>query len=344
MKQAKLVGEKELAFEEVDRPKPSEEEVLIRVKACGICGSDIHSYQGEHPFVHPPIVLGHEFSGTIEEAGDRAGDLSVGDKVVVEPNITCGECYNCKHGRYNICDNLQVIGNVGYDGAFADYISVPAEKALRIPDEMTFEEGALVEPAAVGVHAVRISEQKIGDRVLIIGAGTIGLVTMVSAKMAGASEIMVTDLEDDRLERAKKLGADHLVNTGDLEGSPGELIEKKFGEAGTDIIYDCVGFENTLNQAIEVARKGTQIMLVGVPKGELSVNMAFVQDRELDIQGSLMYVKKDFETAIQMLDRGLIEADDLITHRFDFDELEEAFELAIDTTTNDEKLKVMVNF
>ncbi|MBS3791564.1 MAG: alcohol dehydrogenase catalytic domain-containing protein [Candidatus Bipolaricaulota bacterium] len=344
MKQANLVGEKEIAFEEVEKPTPEDGEVLIEVKSCGICGSDVHSYQGEHPFVHPPIVLGHEFSGVVSETGKDVKNVNPKDKVVVEPNIVCNDCYNCNHGRYNICENLQVIGNVGYDGAFADFIAVPEEKVIKIPEDMGFEEGALVEPTAVGVHAVRISDQKLGDKVVVIGAGTIGLVTLVAAKDAGASETIITDLEDSRLERAKNLGADHAINTGELDDGLSEFIQAEFGKDGADIIFDCVGFDNTLNQAIEVARKGTQIMLVGVPKGNLDVNMAFVQDRELDIQGSLMYVQRDFKTAVNMIDRGQIKTEDLITNRFDFEELEEAFELAIDPSNMGEKLKVMVNF
>lgn len=342
MRQVELVGGEELSLEEVDQPTPSSDEVKIDIKACGVCGSDVHSYKGEHPFVKPPIVLGHEFSGVISETGENAREFEVGDKVVVEPNITCKECYNCDHGRYNICENLKVIGNVGYDGAFADFITVPEKKALRIPDRMSFEEGALVEPAAVGVHAVRVSNQELGDKVLVLGAGTIGLATMLAAKDAGASEIIVTDLEERRLKRAERLGADHVVNTSGLDSDLSDLLQEKFGEAKSDIVYDCVGFDSTLNQAIEVARKGTQVMLVGVPKGELNVNMAFVQDRELDIQGSLMYVKKDFQTAIQLVDKGVVPVDEFITHRFQLEELEEAFELAADSAKMAEKLKIMI--
>ena len=342
MKQSKLVGEEEFAFEEVEKPSPSEDEVLINVKACGICGSDVHSYKGEHPFVSPPIVLGHEFSGIISETGESVEGFEKGDKVVVEPNITCGTCYNCNHGRYNICENLQVIGNVGYDGAFADYITVPANKSLKIPERMSFEEGALVEPTAVGVHSVRVSEQELGDKILILGAGTIGLATLLAAKDAGASEIVITDLEGKRLERAKRLGADYAVNPSELELGLEEFLKQKFGEAKADIIYDCVGFDSTLNEAISVARKGTQIMLVGVPKGELEVNMAFIQDRELDIQGALMYVKKDFQTAIELVEKGQVKANAFITHRYDLEDLGQAFDLAADPTKMDETLKIIV--
>lgn len=342
MRQAELVEDEELVLKEVDKLEPDKSEIRIRVKACGVCGSDVHSYKGEHPFVSPPIVLGHEFSGIIDSTGVNASKYEVGDKVVVEPNITCGDCHNCQNGSYNICENLKVIGNVGYDGAFADYITVPEDKALKIPDQMSFEEGALVEPVAVGAHAVRISNQELGDKVLILGAGTIGLTTMLAAKDAGASEVIITDLKDERLYRAERLGADYTISIGDSEAKLSSFVKRQFGEDKSDIIYDCVGFASTLNQAINLARKGTQIVLVGVPQGELKTNMAFVQDRELDILGSLMYVKKDFRKAIQLVYEGLVDSNEFITHKYSLEKIEEAFELAADSSDMDDKLKVMI--
>lgn len=344
MQQAKLTAPETLTYEEVDKPSPAPEEVVIKVKVCGICGSDIHSYQGKHPFVHPPIVLGHEFSGVVEEVGTNVEDFDSGDKVTVEPNLPCGHCYNCNHGDYNICKDLEVVGNVGYDGAFAEFISIPADRVVPIPEEMTFEQAALIEPAAVGVHAVRISEQETGDNVVVLGAGTIGLLTVGSAVASGAKDVIATDLSTERLELAKELGADLAHNPGNEEDSLDQVIQKQFGPAGADMVYDCVGVESTVNQAISVARKGSQIMLVGVPKGNLSVNLAYVQDRELDIKGSLMYVRKDFLEAIELIKSEELQVTKLITHRFPFEDLEEAFQLAIDENQVDEKLKILVRF
>lgn len=344
MKRANLTAPRELTFEEVEKPAVGPGEVLVEVKACGICGSDIHSYQGEHPFVHPPIVLGHEFSGLVAEVGADVEGFRPGDKVIAEPNLPCGECYNCRHGRYNICEELEVVGNVGYDGAFADFISLPQEKVIQVPDTLSFQQAAMVEPAAVGVHGVRISEQELGDRVLVIGAGTIGQLLAQAAKRAGAESLMITDLISGRLEVARELGADFAINPAELDKGLEEYLVDKFGPDKADLIYECVGLENTIEEAIEVARKGTEIVIVGVPQGEVSVNMAFVQDRELNLQGSLMYVRKDFHTAIRLIERGEMNVDKLITHQFSFEELEEAFQLAIDEEKMDQKLKVMVNF
>ncbi|MBS3812900.1 galactitol-1-phosphate 5-dehydrogenase [Candidatus Bipolaricaulota bacterium] len=344
MKRARLTAIEELTFEDVDKPSPEEREVTIEVKVCGICGSDVHTFQGKHPFVHPPIVLGHEFSGVVDEVGDRVDNFRPGDRVTVEPNLPCGACYNCRHGRYNICENLQVIGNVGYDGAFAEFITVPADRVVPIPDGITYDQAALIEPAAVGVHGVRASEGEIGDRVIVFGAGTIGLSILSSVRAAGAKQVVVSDLSDYRLKIAEELGGDVTYNPSRSARDLEDLVLDTFDGSKADIIYDCVGVEETINEAISVARKGSQIVLLGVPEGNLNVNMAFLQDRELEIKGSLMYVRKDFHEAIELIHGGKFKVDKLITHRFSFDELERAFQLAIDETKMGEKMKILVEF
>ena len=342
MKQANLTAPEEFTFEEVDKPSLGPNDVNINVKVCGVCGSDIHSYQGKHPFVKPPIVLGHEFSGVVESVGDKVEEFSSGDRVTVEPNMPCWDCYNCNRGDYNICQNLQVIGNVGYSGAFAEYISVPSNRVVAIPDRVTFEQGALIEPLAVGIHAVRISQQEVGDNVVVLGAGTIGLLTASSAVAAGAREVITTDLFDNRLELAEELGVDLTYNSRYAEDELDEVIKSQFGAAKSDLIYDCVGIEPTLNQGLSIARKGSQIMLVGVPGEDLTVNAALIQDGEIDLKGSLMYVRRDFLEAIDLVESGQIDVNKLISHRFAFKDIDEAFELAVDESKNDETMKILV--
>jgi len=339
MLQAKLVAPEKIKLEKVETPPIKEKQVLIRVKVCGICGSDIHSYKGKHPFVHPPIVLGHEFSGVIHQVGRGVDNLSPGDKVVVEPNIVCGKCYNCLHGRYNICTNLKVIGCVGYDGAFSEYIAVPKEKVLKLPDEISFDKAALIEPAAVAIHAVRKAGEKIGDRVVILGAGTIGLLVMQAAKLAGAKEIIITDLLSYRLEKAENLGADRAVNP-KLEDLV-SLVHKEYGKDGIDLVYDCVGIEKTIFQAIQIARKGTKIMVVGVPEKKIEIDLSLVQDRELEIVGSLMYIREDFTKAIDLIQKEKIKVAPLITHHFKLKDIEKAFHLI--TKGKEEVVKVLIN-
>lgn len=339
MLQANLVAPEKIFFEKTKIPLLGEKEVLIKVKICGVCGSDVHSYKGKHPFVHPPIVLGHEFSGVIHQIGTRVNSFSPGDRVIVEPNIVCGKCYNCLHGRYNICTNLKVVGCVGYDGAFAEYVAVPEKKVLRLPGNISFEKAALVEPVAVAVHAVRKAKQKINDVVVILGAGTIGLLVMQVAKLAGAGKVIVTDVLDYRLKKAGELGADRLVNPASQDLI--KIIQEKYGRNEVDLIYDCVGIEETISQAIQIARKGIRIMVIGVPEERIKVDLSLIQDRELEIVGSLMYVREDFKAAIDFIQKEKLKVKPLVTHHFKLKDVDKAFHLI--TEEKKEVLKVLID-
>jgi len=211
MKQIKLTLPENLSIEEVPKPQPKGKEVLIKVRNCGICGSDIHAYFGKHPFISTPIVLGHEFSGDVEEVGSRVKNIKVGERVTVEPSLVCGKCYQCQEGRYNICQSLKVIGCQA-PGALAQYITVPAEKVIPVPESVSYEKAAMIEPTAVGFHSVRRSHLKKGDNVLILGAGPIGILTLQAVRAGGAGKIIITDLNDCRLNMAKRLGADYPLN------------------------------------------------------------------------------------------------------------------------------------
>lgn len=339
MLQAKLVDLQSIELEEVEIPEVRENEVLIKVKTCGICGSDIHAYKGEHPFVHPPIVLGHEFSGVISKIGSNVKNFKEGDKVTVEPNLVCGRCYNCRKGRYNICTNLKVIGCVGYNGAFAEYIVVPSEKLIKLPDGLSFEEAALIEPTAVAVHAVRKTDQKLGQKVLVLGAGPIGLLVMQAAKLQGADQVIITDLLGYRLKKAEIFGADKVVNSS--SENLVELTQEYYGQEGIDLIYDCVGIEETISQALQIVRKGSKIVIVGVPQGNIRTNLAYIQDRELELTGSLMYVREDFTAALNLIEKEKIQVKPLITHRFKLKDLETAFKMLLEA--KEEIFKVLVS-
>jgi len=337
MKQARLLDKYKLRIEEVDVPLLKDNEVLIKVKLAGICGSDVHSYQSIHPFAFPPIVLGHEFVGEITEIGKDVRGFSPGERVVIEPNIACGVCDNCRQGRYNICTNLKVIGFMEDKGGFAEYTAIPADRLLKLPDSLTWEEAVLTEPLAVAVHAVRKSNQKIGERVLIIGAGPIGLFTMQVAKRAGAKEVIITDLLNYRLKIARELGADRVINS--KEEDLLSLIKKDY-RGGIDLVYDCVGREETVNQAINAARKGRRIILVGVPSGELKVALHHIQNNELELIGILMYVREDFNTALSLISKKEIKVKPLITQKFNLTEIEKAFQLIL--SNKEETLKVLI--
>lgn len=322
MKAVRLTGTEQVELIEQPVPEPEPDEVVIAVEQRGICGSDIHAYHGRHPFVHPPVVLGHEFAGRIARVGSDVKGFSEGERVTVEPSLVCGECYNCRIGRYNICDNLQVIG-CQTDGGFADYAAVPAAKTIPIPDNMTMAQGAMVEPLAVAYHALRVAGFESGMRVVVLGAGTIGLCTLLALRERGAACIVVTDVLGQKLERASNLGAD-LVLRGDAE----DAVEKTRSFLGrrADVVFDCVTNKTSIAQAIALAEKGGQVIVEGVPGGEVPVPLHLVQDREIELKGTLMYLREDYEAAIDAISGGRADVDALITDRFPLDRVADAFE------------------
>jgi L-iditol 2-dehydrogenase len=325
-----------MVIEEVEIPVPGPGEIQVRVAVCGVCGSDVHAFHGKHPFVSAPIVPGHEFSGTISEIGEGVEGFTVGDRVTVEPSLTCGTCYNCRNGLYNICSELQVLGCQA-SGAFAQYISVPAGKVYKLPDNLDFDDGALVEPSAVGVHAVRKSELSLGDRVVVLGAGVIGLAIVQAAKAAGAGEIIVTGHHEGRLKVAKELGADTTFLAGDTV----KFISDNYGPDGIDIVYEAVGVGATMNEAIDIIRKGAKIIVVGVFGKHPTTKVGLIQDKEIDIRGSLMYVDTDYPRTLELMSSGKIKTKPLITARFPLERVSEAFDIIQEK--RDETLKVLLD-
>ncbi|MCL5071930.1 MAG: alcohol dehydrogenase catalytic domain-containing protein [Actinobacteria bacterium] len=338
MLRANLIGPEHIELENIKRLIPKKGEVLIEVRAAGICGSDVHAYHGNHPFIKFPMVLGHEFSGKVIELGEGSAGVKKGDRVALFPSVTCGHCYNCKNKKSHICANLRVIGCVGFDGGFAEYTTVPVNNIIPISDSMSYKEAALIEPLSVAVHTVKRSGLTQGDRVVIFGSGPIGLFVLAVAKTYGAGEIIMTDLYDNRLKMAKEFGADHIVNTSrhDLI----RYIQERFNPDYIDLIFDCVCNKETMNQAIEIARKGTKIMIVGLPSAEVSTKLHLVQDHELELIGNLMYSKDDFLEARNLIETKKIQIIPLITHSFKLKEIAHAFEVA--DKNKAETLKVII--
>lgn len=332
-----------VVIEHVPDVNPSENEIQVNIAYCGICGSDVHAYKGLHPFVPLPAWPGHESSGIVSKLGPSAekSGLAVGDKVTFEPNLVCGECYNCKVGRYNICENLKVMG-CQTKGMLADYFVAPASKVVKLPRDMSLKDAAMTEPLAVGLHAVRRAGVQVGDHVVIIGAGTIGLSVLQFVKLSGATKILVVDLIEERLDVARKLGATHVVNASIL--SANEYLEKNpnvMGYEGVDITFECVGNEAAINECLKVARKGGKIVVMGV-FGKLvnNFNAAWVQDREFNIIGSLMYTMRDIKDTISAIYKGHVNVEPMITSVVGLDEGAKAFEMADKDIKN--QLKVMV--
>lgn len=337
MIRANLIEPKKIIIEEVEKPKPKENEVVIKTKICGICGSDIHAYYGRHPFIKCPIVQGHEFSGEMAEIGNNVKELKIGQKVTVVPHITCGKCYNCKRGKHNLCKELKFIG-CQTTGAMAEYVVVPANFVIPLPDNISFEEGALIEPLAVGIHAVKRADIKENSRVLILGSGPIGLMTLLAAKSFGAGQVVISDLSDYRLSVAKELGAEYIVNIS--KENLIEYVRSEFGDEGIDFIFECVGAEECVRCATEIARKGSSIVIVGVFGKETKIQMSLVQDKELNIYGSASYLIKDFIDAIRLIDERKVNLKPLISKRFNLKEIQTAYELI--EKERDKILKVLI--
>lgn len=322
---ARLNGTEEIGLEQTPISEPESKEVQIKVQYCGICGTDLHAYLGKHPFINPPVIPGHEFVGKIETIGDEVMNesLSPGDFVTMEPSITCGVCSQCRSGKYHICQELKVFG-CQMDGALAEYVNVPAEKVVKIPPELGIE-GVMVEPAAVGVHAVG-KTPIVNSKVLVVGAGPIGLLTAQAANFFGANTVAVSDLRQDRLNMAQQLGIDSqiLVEENNSEGTG----QSKTGDA-FDLVFECSGTRGGINSAIDQVKKGGQIVLIGVFEGRVHAQLNLVQDRELNLTGSIMYRRPDFLLASELIYQGKIEAKPLLTDQFPLEKTEEAFQKLI---------------
>ncbi len=324
MRQVVLSAPKQFEVREVPVPEITETQVLIRVRAVGICGSDIHAYYGEHPFITCPVVLGHEATGEVVKTGKKVENIQPGDRVIYRPQKICGECSLCREGRYNVCKKLEVWGCQD-TGASSEYYAVEKELVYKIPDHTGYGEGTIIEPLAVGVHAVKrgVSGVK-GKKVWVIGAGTIGNVVAQSAKGLGAAAVMVTDVSDYKLEMAKKCGIDYPVNIKNEDAA--QVMREKFGEDGADVVYECSANEKALNQALDIVRKGINIVIVGVYGNRAAVNLANVQDREYSLVGTLMYTEEDYLEAIGLVRGGKVDLKALISKEFPLEQTAEAYQ------------------
>ena len=338
MLQAVMILPGKIEFNNVPIPEVKAEEVLIKIISIGICGSDIHVYHGKHPYTSYPVVQGHELSGEIAKIGTGVENLKVGDKVTIQPQVVCGKCYSCTHGSYHICDELKVMG-FQTTGTASEYFAVDAKKVLKLPDALSFDEGAMVEPLAVAVHALGRAGDVEGKKILVLGAGPIGNLVAQAAKGLGAEAVMITDLSDYRLEKAKECGVDYCINT--EKQNIGKALAENFGPYKADLILECIGINPTMTQAINNARKGTDIIVVGVFGDKANIDLGFVQDRELRLIGTAMYQEKDYVKAIELIEQGKIRLKNLITNHFAFKDYLKAYELI--EAKKDRVMKVIIN-
>jgi len=338
MKQAVMTQPGKIEFREVDVPELIPGQVLIRIMRIGVCGSDIHVYHGKHPFTSYPVVQGHEVSGEIVKVSPDVKGFSPGDKVTVQPQVVCKECYACTHGDYHICEDLKVMG-FQTTGMASEFFMVDAEKVLKLPHLMSFDEGAIVEPLAVACHCTKRGSKDIkGQNVVVFGAGPIGNLVAQTVKAKGAAKVMITDISQFRLDKAKECGIDYAVNTRDVDLP--KAIENAFGKDKADIIFDCAGNQKTVSDAVSCARKGTDIIMVAVVPDEIKVNFGIIQDRELKIIGTLMYKEEDYLDAIDLLSKKLISTAPIITDYFDFEDFDAAYQLIEER--KDKAMKVLI--
>ncbi len=316
---------KTLIMDEVPTPVPGKGEVLIKVLRCGVCGSDSTIYYGRHPYVTFPVVMGHEFAGVIEAVGAGVTGLKVGARVTIIPHLVCGKCGPCKTETYNFCEHLKCTGAEA-DGGHVQYKIMDARMVLPIPDTMTMEDAAMVEPACVGYHGAKRGDIKPGDNVLIIGAGPIGIFTMQSCKVLGAQNVYIADMDAWRLDLASKLGADGVINVAN-ESLPEGLARLAGGHKEIDLFFDCVGEKGKVFDLIlQLARRGSRIVVIGVLQNEYVIPHLpdFVQ-HELRISGTTMYVPQDYREMIQLMGEGKIRTEGMITHYFQLEDIKNVF-------------------
>jgi len=331
MKQILVDALNSVTVQDVEIPEPPAGEARVRMIYSGICGSDTHAAAGTHAFLVPPYIPGHEAIGVVDSVGEGVDQALIGKRVMLKPNITCGECITCKADRSNACQVLEWIGcdNTGkLPGAMSDYFLAPDDALYPLDDSISDEQGVLIECLATPIHAVRMAGGVEGKKVAIIGAGTIGVLQVIAALEAGAEKVVVTDLEETKRERAVRLGA-----TGAVDGSAADFDAqvKEILGGPADVLFDCVTNEASARQWTKLVRRGSTICIVGVPAGYYPVPMGEIQDWELAVQGCANYNETDVEVAISMAQK--IPADDIVSAVYPVEEGSQAFSEAVKFTS-----------
>lgn len=336
-KTAVLHGVRDLRWESREVPEPGPLEVRVRVGRIGVCGSDVHYYThgriGKF-VVESPLVLGHEVSGVVEALGPGVTQLRVGDRVAMEPGYPCRRCAYCKAGQYNLCPDMTFMATPPVNGALSEYVVWPEDFTYKVPDSVSDDAAALLEPLAVGVWASRRGGVKLGDSVAVLGAGPIGCTSIMAARAAGATTIIAVDLEDFRLDIARRVGATHTVNAR-TEDAVARIREITHGlgslpmsHAGVDVAFETAGSVPTCRMSLEAPKPGGVTVLVGLPPDpDFSLDIVSAASRETDIRGIFRYANC-YPAAIGLVASGAVNLDALVTHRYAFDQTPEAFEFA----------------
>lgn len=316
-------------LEVVDMPKPEvdDNDLLVEVRACGICGSDIHGWDGSSGRRIPPLVMGHEAAGIVAAVGASVSNFHVGDRVTFDSTVSCGQCPSCRNGRINLCQNRQVLGvscnEFRRHGAFAEYVLVPQNISYRLPDELPFEHAALIEAVSIAVHAANRSSVRLGDTAVVVGSGMIGLLVIQAIRLAGAARVIAVDLDDSKLKIAQSLGADYALNAKKVD-IPQEVAALTAGR-GADVGLEVVGATETIQTTIECVKRGGAVTLVGNLAPKIELPLQAVVTRELSIYGSCAS-NGEYPECIEYLRRGAIRVEPLITATASLDEGPQWFE------------------
>ena len=323
---------------EAEEPTPGPGEILLRIKKIGVCGTDIHVWHGQHPFTPYPVIQGHEFSAVVESVGEGVTIVKPGMKATAAPQEVCGVCNQCKRGDYHICDELKVRGFQA-PGCAQDLFVTTEERIVAFPDSLTFEQGALIEPAAVAAHSTARLPSLEGKNVAVFGAGTIGNLVAQAARCRGAKKVLITDLSDFRLQKALDVGIDATCNV--AKESFAEKAKEVFGDEGFDVAFEAVGVEASLDDAVQHIQKGGDIVVLGVFGGRPAVDMSVVGDRELSLIGTLMYKQNDYQQAVDWISSGAMITEPLVTKHFPFEQYEDAYHFI--EKQGDSTLKVVID-
>ncbi|MBL8234232.1 MAG: galactitol-1-phosphate 5-dehydrogenase [Bryobacterales bacterium] len=311
----------ELEYTDVPAPQIGPEEVLVRVRAVGICGSDVHGLDGSTGRRIPPLVMGHEAAGVISEVGSAVTEWKPGDRVTFDSTVSCGKCHFCRAGKVNLCENRQVLGvscgDYRRNGAFAEYVAVPQNILYRLPDALSFEHAALIEAVSIAVHAVNLTPITLGDSAVVIGSGMIGLLTIQAARVAGCSQVFAVDLDDNKLALAKQMGADEVFNARNADVV--KEIQARTNGRGADVALEAVGATDPIRTAIQAVRKGGTVTLIGniTPKIELPLQQ--VVTREIRLQGTCGSAG-EYPACIDLLVKGMIKVDPIISAKVPLEE------------------------
>lgn len=343
--EAILVTPKHFEIQECEVPEPKENEILMKVEYVGMCGSDIHGFEFG-PFIPPKdpnqkIGLGHEVAGEVVKIGAKVTKFKVGDKVLIEPGVPDDTCEYCRTGRYNICPDVDFMATQpNYKGALTKYMTHPEEWTYHLPEGMTTLEGALVEPAAVGMHAAILGGAKVGTSIVILGGGTIGLMTLQACLSLGATDITVVDVIEKRLELAKKLGAKSVINGKEEDAAAVLRSPERFGTHGVELVFETAGVEFTAQQAVQIVARGGKIMMVGTQSKPVAIDFLKI-NREVTIQTAFRYCN-NFPQTIEAIAAGRFHVKEMVTNIYDYKDVQQAFSEAIDPVKKTDMIKGVI--